>query len=219
MKNTIQSIYYEQINPPFQVWFQNSRARDRRESKIPPLVPLANPASQTTYEQPLDLSKKEGLAESVRKDSNAACVKFASSSPVEQRNDNASSHNQDADDLEDSPLVIDEETSRRFPETILAKDRAKLQSPRNRSLALILLLRIPRLLLYPRLRAFLPFANSVRNCIIRYVNRFVFFSPPDTSNFFSFSKQNDLYRSRFQLRRFEVREKSTFCQFFLFVFI
>lgn len=62
-------------------------------------------------------------------------------------------------------------------------------------------------------------SNSVRNCIIRYVNRFVFFSPPDTSNFFSFSKQNDLYRSRFQLRRFEVREKSTFCQFFLFVFI
>lgn len=111
VKNTIQSIYYEQINPPFQVWFQNSRARDRRESKIPPLVPLANPASQTTYEQPLDLSKKEGLAESVRKDSNAACVKFASSSPVEQRNDNASSHNQDADDLEDSPLVIDEETT------------------------------------------------------------------------------------------------------------
>lgn len=59
----------------------------------------------------MDLSKKEGLAESVRKDSNAACVKFASSSPVEQRNDNASSHNQDADDLEDSPLVIDEETT------------------------------------------------------------------------------------------------------------
>uniref|UniRef100_V9IDC2 Zinc finger protein n=1 Tax=Apis cerana TaxID=7461 RepID=V9IDC2_APICE len=91
-----------------QVWFQNSRARDRRESKIPPLVPLAsNPASQTIYEQPLDLSKKEGLAESVRKDG----VKFASSSPVEQKNDNASSHNQDADDLEDSPLVIDEETT------------------------------------------------------------------------------------------------------------
>lgn len=67
----------------------------------------SNPASQTIYEQPLDLSKKEGLAESVRKDG----VKFASSSPVEQKNDNASSHNQDADDLEDSPLVIDEETT------------------------------------------------------------------------------------------------------------
>lgn len=103
-------VYYEQIIH-VQVWFQNSRARDRRESKIPPLVPLANPASQTIYEQPLDLSKKEALTESVRKDNNTVCVKFTSSSPVEQKNDNASSHNQDADDLEDSPLVIDEETT------------------------------------------------------------------------------------------------------------
>ncbi|XP_033200027.1 Zn finger homeodomain 1 isoform X1 [Bombus vancouverensis nearcticus] len=94
-----------------QVWFQNSRARDRRESKIPPLVPLANPTSQTAYEQPLDLSKKEALTETACKDSETVCAKFTSSSPVEPKNDNAPSHNQDADDLEDSPLVIDEETT------------------------------------------------------------------------------------------------------------
>lgn len=94
-----------------QVWFQNSRARDRRESKIPPLVPLANSTSQTAYEQPLDLSKKEALTETTCKDSETVCAKFTSSSPVEAKNDNAPSHNQDADDLEDSPLVIDEETT------------------------------------------------------------------------------------------------------------
>lgn len=94
-----------------QVWFQNSRARDRRESKIPPLVPLANPTSQTTYEQPLDLSKKEALTESACKDNDTVCVKYTSSSPIEHKNENAPSQNQDADDLEDSPLVIDEETT------------------------------------------------------------------------------------------------------------
>ncbi|XP_043527729.1 zinc finger E-box-binding homeobox 1 [Frieseomelitta varia] len=94
-----------------QVWFQNSRARDRRESKIPPLVPLANSTSQTAYEQPLDLSKKEALTDSACKDNETICVKFTSSSPDEQKNDNAPSHNQDADDLEDSPLIIDEETT------------------------------------------------------------------------------------------------------------
>lgn len=63
------------------------------------------------YEQPLDLSKKEALTDSACKDNETVCVKFTSSSPVEQKNDNAPSHNQDADDLEDSPLVIDEETT------------------------------------------------------------------------------------------------------------
>ncbi|XP_076628253.1 Zn finger homeodomain 1 [Colletes latitarsis] len=90
-----------------QVWFQNSRARDRRESKIPALVPLSNPVSQTVIEQPLDLSKKEALTQSTYKDSDTTSpAKVASSPPGEQKNDNP-----DADDLEDSPLVIDEETT------------------------------------------------------------------------------------------------------------
>ncbi|XP_076240016.1 Zn finger homeodomain 1 [Calliopsis andreniformis] len=94
-----------------QVWFQNSRARDRRESKIPALVPLNNPVSQITVEQPLDLSKKEAFTQSVCKDNDSNSSKIASSSPVEQKNDNSSLHNPDTDDLEDSPLVIDEETT------------------------------------------------------------------------------------------------------------
>ncbi|CAL7934067.1 unnamed protein product [Xylocopa violacea] len=94
-----------------QVWFQNSRARDRRESKIPPLVPLANSTSQTVIEQPLDLSKKEALTESTCQDNDTVPVKHTSSSPIEQKNDNPQPHSQDADDLEDSPLVIDEETT------------------------------------------------------------------------------------------------------------
>ncbi|XP_076655628.1 Zn finger homeodomain 1 [Halictus rubicundus] len=94
-----------------QVWFQNSRARDRRESKIPALVPLTNPASQTVIEQPLDLSKKEALTQSACKENDTSWVKVATSSPEEPKVDNPPSHNPDADDLEDSPLVIDEETT------------------------------------------------------------------------------------------------------------
>ncbi|XP_015431653.1 PREDICTED: zinc finger protein 1 [Dufourea novaeangliae] len=100
-----------------QVWFQNSRARDRRESKIPALVPLANPASQTVIEQPLDLSKKEALTQSPCKENDTSWTKTAISSPGEPKNENPPPHNQDTDDLEDSPLVIDEETTTDSVET------------------------------------------------------------------------------------------------------
>lgn len=91
-----------------QVWFQNSRARDRRESKMPPaLVPLVL-GNQTVIEQPLDLSKKEAFVASTTKESDISSRNI--SSPCEQKDDNSVS-NVDNDDLEDSPLVIDEETA------------------------------------------------------------------------------------------------------------
>lgn len=94
-----------------QVWFQNSRARDRRESKIPALVPLTNQVNQATIEQPLDLSKKEAFTQSACND-NSSGINVSSSSPGEQRNDNPiSASNPEPDDHEDSPLVIDEENT------------------------------------------------------------------------------------------------------------
>ncbi|XP_011255115.1 zinc finger protein 1 isoform X1 [Camponotus floridanus] len=91
-----------------QVWFQNSRARDRRESKMPPaLVPLTL-GNQTVIEQPLDLSKKEALVASTTKENDISSRN--TSSPCEQKDDNPAP-NIDNDDLEDSPLVIDEETA------------------------------------------------------------------------------------------------------------
>ncbi|XP_032680362.1 zinc finger E-box-binding homeobox protein zag-1 [Odontomachus brunneus] len=91
-----------------QVWFQNSRARDRRESKMPGLVPLTISRNQTVIEQPLDLSKKEALAISTTKESDTSSRN--TSSPCEQKDDNPAP-SVDNDDLEDSPLVIDEETT------------------------------------------------------------------------------------------------------------
>ncbi|TGZ53896.1 Uncharacterized protein DBV15_01807, partial [Temnothorax longispinosus] len=92
-----------------QVWFQNSRARDRRESKMPPaLVPLVLPENPTIIEQPLDLSKKEALIISATKESDTSSRN--TSSPCEQKDDIAAP-TVDNDDLEDSPLVIDEETA------------------------------------------------------------------------------------------------------------
>ncbi|XP_033231025.1 zinc finger protein 1-like [Belonocnema kinseyi] len=93
-----------------QVWFQNSRARDRRESKIPALLPLANAGTQPMNDQPLDLSKKE-LTMSVIKDSDTSSRNTAS--PCGPKEDVVAipATNPEPDDLEDSPLVIDEETT------------------------------------------------------------------------------------------------------------
>lgn len=91
-----------------QVWFQNSRARDRRESKMPPaLVPIAVPPCSQPVEQPLDLSKKVAFAISAAKENDTSNRR---SPPCEQKDDNAVP-SVDNDDLEDSPLVIDEETT------------------------------------------------------------------------------------------------------------
>lgn len=73
----------------------------------PALVPLAL-GNQTVIEQPLDLSKKEALVASTTKESDISSRNI--SSPCEQKDDNSVS-NVDNDDLEDSPLVIDEETA------------------------------------------------------------------------------------------------------------
>lgn len=73
----------------------------------PALVPLA--LSETpTIEQPLDLSKKEALVISTTKESDTSSRN--TSSPCEQKDDVAVP-TVDNDDLEDSPLVIDEETT------------------------------------------------------------------------------------------------------------
>ncbi|XP_020288649.1 zinc finger protein 1 [Pseudomyrmex gracilis] len=103
-----------------QVWFQNSRARDRRESKASPaLIRLTDDLIEDDIrdqilnhiqvsEQPLDLSKKESLTISTTKESDTSSRN--TSSPSEQKIDNPVS-NVDNDDVEDLPLVIDEETS------------------------------------------------------------------------------------------------------------
>lgn len=71
----------------------------------PALVPLVL-GNQTVIEQPLDLSKKEALVASTTKESDISSRN--TSSPCLQKDDNP---NIDNDDLEDSPLVIDEETA------------------------------------------------------------------------------------------------------------
>ena len=71
-----------------------------------PLAPLL--ANNSVVEQPLDLSKKEALAMSIIKENDTSSGNI--SSPCEPKDDN-SIPNVDNDDLEDSPLVIDEETA------------------------------------------------------------------------------------------------------------
>lgn len=74
---------------------------------MPALVPIALPETPT-IEQPLDLSKKEALVISTTKESDTSSRNTLS--PCEQKDDVAIS-TVDNDDLEDSPLVIDEETA------------------------------------------------------------------------------------------------------------
>jgi hypothetical protein len=73
----------------------------------PALVPIAAPCSQIV-EQPLDLSKKVAFAISTAKENDTSTRNTLS--PCEQKDDNPIP-NVDNDDLEDSPLVIDEETT------------------------------------------------------------------------------------------------------------
>jgi len=73
----------------------------------PALVPIATPCSQIV-EQPLDLSKKVAFAISTAKENDTSTRNTLS--PCEQKDDNPIP-NVDNDDLEDSPLVIDEETT------------------------------------------------------------------------------------------------------------
>ncbi|XP_043271584.1 zinc finger protein 1 [Venturia canescens] len=96
-----------------QVWFQNSRARDRRESKIPELLPLTNFSHHTNIEQPLDLSKKEAYAKSVVKDNDNGSNRHTASpcAPKEEPIRPLSQPHNDVEDIDDSPLVIDEETT------------------------------------------------------------------------------------------------------------
>lgn len=74
----------------------------------PALVPIALPENPSIIEQPLDLSKKEALVISATKESDTSSRN--TSSPSEQKDDTATP-SVDNDDLEDSPLVIDEETA------------------------------------------------------------------------------------------------------------
>ncbi|XP_046602965.1 zinc finger E-box-binding homeobox protein zag-1 isoform X1 [Neodiprion virginianus] len=95
-----------------QVWFQNSRARDRRESKMPELLPLFNAGSQTTAEQPLDLSKKDVLTITAVNDiTGDSSSKYSNKSNSTVTEDIPVTPTPDVDDVDDAPLVIDEETT------------------------------------------------------------------------------------------------------------
>lgn len=130
-----------------QVWFQNSRARDRRESKMPGLVPISSignhhhqqhiqhhqqqqpqPQQQQQQqnlplEQPLDLSKKDFPA--IKKESDTS---FRTTlSPIENVP-------QENDDTEEAPLVIDEETNesrdnKKNATTVIANPVTVIKSP------------------------------------------------------------------------------------------
>lgn len=89
-----------------QVWFQNSRARDRRESRIPALLPLSSIGNHGGFEQPLDLSKKEVVV--VEKENHGMRSTLL---PGELRESNGSvGVVGNGEDTEEAPLVIDEET-------------------------------------------------------------------------------------------------------------
>ncbi|XP_015121921.1 zinc finger protein 1 [Diachasma alloeum] len=86
-----------------QVWFQNSRARDRRESRIPALLPLSSIGNHAGFEQPLDLSKKEAVV--VEKEND---VLRGTAVPGDKESNGGVLGN--GEDAEEAPLVIDEET-------------------------------------------------------------------------------------------------------------
>ncbi|OXU25318.1 hypothetical protein TSAR_016293, partial [Trichomalopsis sarcophagae] len=99
-----------------QVWFQNSRARDRREAKIPALVPLSSLNNHVFNDQPLDLSKKDVLRTiSTAKDCSDASSRHTAS-PCGPKEDALvpkvlANNNIEPEDADESPLVIDEETT------------------------------------------------------------------------------------------------------------
>jgi len=77
----------------------------------PALVPLVLPENPTIIEQPLDLSKKEALVISAAKENDISNRNTSSPQISCEQKDNTAAPTVDNDDLEDSPLVIDEETT------------------------------------------------------------------------------------------------------------
>ncbi|CAB0043723.1 unnamed protein product [Trichogramma brassicae] len=109
-----------------QVWFQNSRARDRREAKIPALVPLSslsNYSLNSDQNQPLDLSTRISTTASAatETDTDSSHVPISKiTSPHLLKNEAKLSANNNIeciDDVGESPLLIDEETTTDSVET------------------------------------------------------------------------------------------------------
>ncbi|XP_011502307.1 PREDICTED: zinc finger protein 1 [Ceratosolen solmsi marchali] len=99
-----------------QVWFQNSRARDRREAKIPGLVPLSSLSNHVFNDQPLDLSKKDVFRTILRTKDNSDTSSRNTASPCGLKEDThlpkvLTNNNVEREDVEEFPLIIDEETT------------------------------------------------------------------------------------------------------------
>lgn len=78
---------------------------------MPGLLPLVNACSQTTVEQPLDLSKKEVLKITAVKISADSASKNPDTPNSTVKEDIPTTPNPETDDIDDPPLVIDEETT------------------------------------------------------------------------------------------------------------